>query len=282
MSSDAHHERIKREFRRQADSFAEPRSFFGLPEISEWIGGRLPLTPASAVLDLAGGAGHLSRALAPRAARFVVLDITPDQLEIGREAAAREGIDNVEFVAGDAAATPFGDGEFDLVINRFALHHMTDPAAVVTEAGRVCRAGGHVALIDLVSPEGGLGRIYNELERLRDPSHTRGLLPSELDGLAAGVGTIVAADDRDHELLVEDWMERAHTPDSARREIRTRLRAELDGGEPTGMRPRESPDGLHFTQSWRLLLARVIAVPNAGISAGDDHHGRGRSGRGGP
>lgn len=256
MSTDRHHERIKREFRRQSDSFAAPRSFFGLAEISDWIAEYLPLTPTSTVLDLAGGAGHLSRALAPRAARFVVVDITPEQLEIGREAAARERIDNVEFVAGDAVATPFGDAEFDLVMSRFALHHMTDPGAVVAEAARVCRAGGQVALIDLVSPDDGLAASYNELERLRDPSHTRALLPGELDELAASVGAVVAVADRDHDLPVEGWMERARTPDPARREIRARLRAELDGGLPTGMRPRQGPDGLTFTQSWRLVVAQ--------------------------
>lgn len=262
MRPDPHHERIKREFRRQSDSFAEPRSFFGSREIGAWIAGYLPLTPESTVLDLAGGAGHLSRALAPRAARFVVLDLTPEQLEIGREAAAREGIDNVEFVEGDAAATPFAAGEFDLVVNRFALHHMTDPAAVVAEAGRVCRAGGHVALIDLVSPDGALAETYNELERIRDPSHTRGLGRAELDRLAASIGTIAATADREHDLPVEGWMERALTPAEGRREIAARLRTELGGGAPTGMRPRETADGLVFTQSWRLVLIRVIKVPS--------------------
>lgn len=256
MSPDPHRERIKREFRRQADSFAEPQSFFGSPEISGWIADRLPLNTASVVLDLAGGAGHLSRALAQRAARFVVLDITPGQLEIGREAAAREGIGNVEFIEGDAAATPFADGEFDLVVSRFALHHMIDPGAAVAEATRVCRSGGHVALIDLVSPDGGLAESYNEIERLRDPSHTRGLLPGELDELAAGAGTIVTTADRDHDLPVESWMERARTPQAARRTIRARLAAELDGGTPTGMRPSRTSDGLEFTQSWRLVVAQ--------------------------
>lgn len=282
MSTDPQHERIRREFRRQADSFAAPHSFFGSRATIDWIAAFLPLTPSSLVLDLAGGAGHLSRALAPRAARFVVLDLTPEQLEIGREAASREGIANVEFVAGDAAATPFADGEFDLVVNRFALHHMTDPAAVVAEAARVCRAGGQIALIDLLSPDGDLAAPYNELERIRDPSHVRGLRRAELDELAASVGTIVAADDRDHDLPVEDWMERSRTPEAGRTEIRSRLRAELNGGEPTGMRPREGADGLLFTQSWRLLLVRVIAVPEAGMSAGEGRYERQRQRPGGP
>lgn len=256
MSGDPQHERIKREFRRQSDSFSAADSFFGLDDIGEWIAGYLPLTPSSDVLDLAGGAGHLSRALTSRAARFVVLDLTPEQLEIGRAAVARDGITNVEFVEGDAAATPFADDEFDLVMSRFALHHMTDPAAVVAEAGRVCRPGGHLALVDLFSPGGGLAEPYNELERIRDPSHTRGLTRDELDALAAGEGEVVSTDDREYDFLVEPWMDRSGTPADGRREILDRLRAELAGGEPTGMRPRETRKGLAFTQSWRLLVVR--------------------------
>ncbi len=273
MDRDLQHERIRREFGRQSQAFAEPRSFFGAAAVSDWIAPHLPLRPDDVVLDLAGGAGHLSRALAPRAARFVVLDLTPEQLEVGRAAAARERIDNIEFVAGDAAATPFADGHFDLVVNRFALHHMSDPAAVVAEAGRVCRAGGAVALIDLVAPGSGLAATYDELERIRDPSHTRALPGDELDELAAGIGPIVAAADREHELPVEAWMERALTPERGRREIRARLRAELDGGPATGMRPRETAGGLVFTQSWRLVLARAVAVPRAGVPGGDGRLG---------
>lgn len=254
MNGDPHHERIRREFGRQSESFSSPGSFFGLRDIGEWIAAYLPLAPDSVVLDLAGGAGHLSRGLAPRAARFVVLDLTPGQLEIGREAAAREGIENVEFVEGDAAATPFADGEFDLVVNRFALHHMTDPGAVVREAGRVCRSGGHLALIDLVSPAGGLAAVYNDLERIRDPSHTEALTADELDSLASEQGAIVASDDRDYDQNLERWFGTARAPEDARREVRGRLEAELAGGEPTGMRPRETPEGLVFTQAWRLAV----------------------------
>lgn len=68
-------------------------------------------------------------------------------------------------------------------------------------------------------------------------------------------------------------MERALTPEEGRREIRARLRADLAGGAATGMRPREGPGGVVFTQSWRLLVVRVIAVPRAGISGGDGRHG---------
>jgi ubiquinone/menaquinone biosynthesis C-methylase UbiE len=251
------HDIVRREFTRQSAEFAAADSFFGSRRLAEWIAARLPLTPDAEVLDLAGGAGHLSRALASRARRFVVLDLTPQQLATGREAVAREGIANVEFVEGDAARTAFPDASFDLVMSRFALHHVPDAAAVVREAGRVCRPGGHVALVDMVVPDDeAVAGVANELERLRDPSHTTALSASALEALAAGQGDVVARDERDGELPVAAWLERAATPPEARDQVVRRLREELEGGAPTGLRPRAGDDGLAVTQRWLLLVVR--------------------------
>ncbi len=190
---------------------------------------------------------------------------------------------NVELLVGDALAMPFPDGAFDLATSGRTLHHLARPEAAIRELARVVRPGGLVLVVDQIAPDGpGAAALQERIETLRDPSHVRGLRRAELDELAASVGTIVAADDRDHDLPVEDWMERSRTPEAGRTEIRSRLRAELNGGEPTGMRPREGADGLLFTQSWRLLLVRVIAVPEAGMSAGDGRYERQRQRPGGP
>lgn len=256
-STNPHHDRVRREFARQSASFAAPDSFFGRREIGEWIGGHLPLTPESEVLDLAGGAGHLSRALASRARRFTVLDLTPEQLEAGRRGAARDGVANIEFVQGDATRTPFADASFDLVMSRFALHHVPAPAEIVSEAARVCRDTGQIALIDMVAPDdAATASTLNGLERLRDPSHTTALTAAALAALAAGAGEIVERDVREQPLAVDPWLDRARTPAPARKLLVERLRAELAGDHPTGMRPRETSDGLTVTQRWLLLVVR--------------------------
>ncbi|MEK3684326.1 hypothetical protein [Paenibacillus sp. FSL R10-2736] len=52
--------------------------------------------------------------------------------------------------------------------------------AFISEAYRVLKTGGRLQLIDNVVPEDEvLGRFYNEVEKLRDPSHVRALPKSE-------------------------------------------------------------------------------------------------------
>jgi demethylmenaquinone methyltransferase / 2-methoxy-6-polyprenyl-1,4-benzoquinol methylase len=147
-----HGDVVKREFERQAPDFARPGNLFENPGIAGWIGSHLPLEPEDAVLDVCGGAGHLSRRLADRARRFVVLDLTPAMLETGRRGAREEGATNVEFVEGDASAMPFADGSFDVAFSRFAFHHLPDPEAVAREMARVVRPGGRVVILEITTP----------------------------------------------------------------------------------------------------------------------------------
>jgi SAM-dependent methyltransferase len=246
---DSHADTVRREFARQAPGFAEPGSFFGGRRLNEWITAQLPLDADATVLDVAGGAGHLARALASRVRQVVVLDLTREMLETGRRAAREAGITGVLFVQGDATALPFLDDSFDLVISRFALHHMADPESAVREMARV---SGHVAVLDMVDG----GARHNELERLRDPSHTAALPEADLERLLLRAGLEIARRaEREQDYELEPWLDQAKPDPRAAAEIERALRAELDGGEPTGLRPRASDGRLLVSQRWLMLVA---------------------------
>jgi ubiquinone/menaquinone biosynthesis C-methylase UbiE len=249
-----HSDRVRREFARQAPEFAAARSFFGDRGIAEWIGRHLPLNPDDSVLDVCGGAGHLSRRLAGRAREFVVIDLTPEVMEAGRRGAEDEGVDNIRFVEGDAAAMPFEDGSFDVAVSRFAFHHLENPEAVTQEMARVVRPGGHLGIVDMVDG----GARHNDLERLRDPSHTTALSEDQLVSFLEGAGaSIVARDEHRQALPAEPWLERAHTTTpAASEEVRAALREELGGGSPTGLDAHEHDGHVHVAQSWLLLVGR--------------------------
>jgi ubiquinone/menaquinone biosynthesis C-methylase UbiE len=67
------------------------------------------------VLDVGTGAGHLSFALAPAAARVVALDPAPSMLATVRQAAAARGLQQIETCVASANALPFAAASFDLV-----------------------------------------------------------------------------------------------------------------------------------------------------------------------
>jgi ubiquinone/menaquinone biosynthesis C-methylase UbiE len=53
------------------------------------------------------------------------------------------------FVVGDAAALPFPDGSFEVVVSTMSMHHWSDPIAGLNEIGRVLRPDGRALIWDL-------------------------------------------------------------------------------------------------------------------------------------
>lgn len=132
------------------------------------------------VLDVATGGGHVAKALSPLVRLVVAADLTPEMLAAARNHLSGAGCGNVLYVRADAQALPFLDGSFHAVTCRIAPHHFPAPERFVAEAARVLRPGGHLLLIDNAAPEDPeLGRFFNELEKMRDPSHVRCASASE-------------------------------------------------------------------------------------------------------
>jgi ubiquinone/menaquinone biosynthesis C-methylase UbiE len=257
-SSDAEHrETTRREFAKQAGNFERPGSVFRDRDILEWIGAHVPVSAADVVLDVAGGSGRLGRYLAETAAFAVVVDLTPEMLATGAASAAEEGTRNIVFTEGDATRLPFADAQFDVVVSRFAFHHFDDPAAAAAEMARVCRPGGLTAVIDLVSEPGELGRSHNEVERLRDPSHTRALERDELVETLAGAGVAArVVSDRRQPMDARRWIEQAKPDPDVRARLLEVFEVEAGGGKPTGLRASRGDDELALEQTWVIAAGR--------------------------
>ncbi|HET9444429.1 MAG TPA: methyltransferase domain-containing protein, partial [Acidimicrobiales bacterium] len=101
------------------------------------------VSPGQAVLDVACGTGIVARTAAPRVVpggRVVGLDLNEAMLTVARRVSP-----DLEWRRGDAAALPFADGEFDVVVCQMALMFLPDRLAAVREMARVTAAGGTVA-----------------------------------------------------------------------------------------------------------------------------------------
>jgi ubiquinone/menaquinone biosynthesis C-methylase UbiE len=66
-----------------------------------------------------------------------------------RENARRYGVENkIKFLVATAAAFPFADNSFDLVISYASLHHWSEPVAVFDEIARVTKETGKAIIRD--------------------------------------------------------------------------------------------------------------------------------------
>ncbi|WP_167476087.1 class I SAM-dependent methyltransferase [Nocardia arthritidis] len=249
----AHDDRVREQFRLQATTF--DNAGFAVRGL-DWIIEQLAPRRDDIALDVAAGAAHLGRALAPLVSHVSAIDLTPEMLLQGQRLAEGAGLRNITFAVGDATRLPWLDRQFDLVVCRLALHQVADPAAMVREMIRVTRPDGRIGITDMYVSAAEQAEA-NRLERLRDPSHNRTLTREEILALVDESGAeVVSQAAADFDLDLDDWLERSRTPEEVRARIRSRLEQELDGGPATGLAPSRLPDGrIRFVHPWVTVTA---------------------------
>jgi len=178
----SHNDQVVGQFTQQAEGYARLTGAMTGGDRQAEFRALVDLHPGDNVLDVCCGPGTLALDLAPYVAKVTGLDLTPAMLDQARAAQTKRAVFNVEWQEGDVYALPFMDASFSLVISGAAFHHMTDPRAAFRELVRVCRPGGRIAVRD-VTPAAEKSAAYDRMEKLRDPSHTHALTPSELGGL---------------------------------------------------------------------------------------------------
>ncbi len=109
--------------------------------------------PVQRLLDLGAGTGRMLELLAPRAARAVGVDLSPDMLNLARARVAEHGLRNVQLRQGDVYAPPAELGAYDLVVIHQVLHFLDDPGRALAEAARLLRPGGRLIVVDFAAHE---------------------------------------------------------------------------------------------------------------------------------
>ncbi|HIQ40371.1 MAG TPA: bifunctional demethylmenaquinone methyltransferase/2-methoxy-6-polyprenyl-1,4-benzoquinol methylase UbiE [Sulfurivirga caldicuralii] len=176
--------------------------------------------PGMRVLDVAGGTGDLTKALARRVApngEVVLADINENMVNVGRRRLVDAGVAQwVDFAIANAEQLPFEEDCFDRVTIAFGLRNVTDKAAALREMARVLKPGGQVLILEFSQVEG-------ELLRKAYDFYSFHILPR--------MGKVIAKDEDSYRYLAESI--RKHPSQQALKEMM--LEAGFDRAEYTNL-----------------------------------------------
>lgn len=126
------------------ESFAGVGYFFDLAELRE----------GETVVDLGSGSGmdvFVAAVAVGPTGRVTGVDMTPAQLAKAQRLCAGAGLEHVTFAHGHIDAVPLSDASVDAVISNGVINLAADKPRVFAEAARVLRAGGRLAIADIVT-----------------------------------------------------------------------------------------------------------------------------------
>jgi ubiquinone/menaquinone biosynthesis C-methylase UbiE len=172
------HKIVKKQFDKQAQNFSDwsvtknieyQKAYFDFCEINN----------QDTLIDFACGTGEHAIFAAAKVKHVHGVDISKGMIEIAKQQAAKENVNNISFLCHPVEHTPFEDGSCSIAICRSAFHHFFDYHGIFDEMIRCCQSDGRISVQDIVAfPDEKINNFFEKFERLVDVSHHK-TLPKE-------------------------------------------------------------------------------------------------------
>ncbi|WP_321532358.1 methyltransferase domain-containing protein [uncultured Desulfuromonas sp.] len=259
QANQSHHDTIIDQFSRQAIPFTQ---LPGHLDAIEMLVAMSNVTNKDHVLDVACGPGLVACEFAKTAQHVTGIDLTQAMIDQARLHQQELGLTNLSWQVGTALPLPYADHSFSIVVTRYSFHHFLDPQAALHEMIRVCQPGGRIVIADAAPPKENVD-AYNQLEKLRDPSHTRALALEEWQQLFGQSGLKDLK--RGHytvEMELEKQLQASFPNLGDKEKIRVLFRDDV-GKNQLGMNTRQVGNEIHFSYPIAIFAGQKDYGENA-------------------
>jgi ubiquinone/menaquinone biosynthesis C-methylase UbiE len=115
------------------------------------------------VADLGAGNGYFTVPIAAHTDKTVyAVDIEPKMLDLLKEHASIDHVENIKYIQSNLQVIPINDAEVEKILIAFVIHEVPDRMKVYKELNRIRKSGSKIVILEWQAVESGMGPALHE------------------------------------------------------------------------------------------------------------------------